>query len=112
MSLKDDMEDDLEDFFNTDEFAEQGSYTSKEVGQTVPVRLILDEGFNPGQDVGNTNTEQATVQLVKSELPATAKYGDLLMLDGIEWQVVKQLKSDDHVVTLELRRDARNRYKR
>jgi|SRR3990172_7686390 len=112
MALRDYFQSDLDIFFDEDEFAETGNYTSKEAGTTIAVRVLIDYAQEPGQDIANTNSSQAKAHLIKSELPAPARYGDLLEIDGAEWQVVRQAGGDSLVVVVELRRDVRDRYKR
>jgi hypothetical protein len=112
MSLKDDLESDLEMFFDADEFGETGDYTSKDAGETVEVRLIVDYGQIPGSDVANTTSSHATAHIPKSDLPAPARSGDTISIAGLEWSVIRQASGDNNVVSLELRRDARNRYKK
>ena len=112
MALKDDLELDMAIFFDPDDFGATGDYTSRDAGETVEVRLLADYGQVPGKDVGNTNATQATVHVPRSDLPSPARHGDLLEIDGVTWSVVKQAGGDKHIVTIELRRDARNRYNR
>jgi hypothetical protein len=111
MSLHDDLESDLDLIFDEDDFAEFVGYTSREIGEQVLVRAIIDYGQIPNPDSGNTNASHAIVHIPRIDLAADPKNGDFVEIDSVEWSVIRQISSDKLVVRLELRRDVRNRYK-
>ena len=114
MAHKDDMAEDLDIFFDEDDFGGTGDYTSREAGVTVPVRFIVDFGQVSGSDkvVSKAISASAQVQIPRSDLPSPAKYGDKLNIDGREWQVVKQVGGDSLVVAVELRTEPKARYQK
>ena len=111
MTLKDDMASDMSVFFDSDDFAETGTYMSRAEGASGEVRVIMDYGGRDDSDIGNAVSRRAVAHIPREDLPNDPRNLDTLTVSGVEWTVVKQIGGDNLVVSLALRFDQRNRYK-
>ena len=59
---------------------------------------------------GNNPASIGELSLLRAKV-GVPKYGDLVVLDGRQWRVIRILRSDPNVVTVEIRNDERTIYR-
>ena len=106
-TFHDDLEQDLEVFFNEDEFADQVTYKPK-VGDQVQTQAIIIYEENQTEDQRGNHTK-AEIELKRSDV-ATPNYGDLIEIDSVDWRFIREVHRDRWVVRLEIRTDTRGHY--
>lgn len=106
MSLKDDLEQDLDMFFNLDEFAMQVNYISRE-SATQKIVVAIWDYRDDRKEQTDTSYIFATLILRRGSLDSSPKYGDIVEFDSEEWLVIRLVSSDSYVDYVEIRRDAR-----
>lgn len=98
MSLKDDMEDDLDDFFDTDEFAEEIVY----VTGAKTISAIIDYTGDPEMSGVNSST-QASITVKKSDVPDIEVMHEF-NFDGHLWIVDRIVQGDRYTMNMIVRR--------
>lgn len=108
MTLKTVMAADIENvFFNTDEFADDAIYNSKD-GSIVnkAIKIIEDLSANLGQtDGGLANLSQHKIK--KSDIPNPSIY-DTVTKDGVVYAVRQRLNGDNYEWNIILESDMRD----
>ena len=108
MSIKSQLSSDLPLFFNQEEFAVEGTYT------TESVTVISDITVNFEDNTLLQNTSKKTkgsgvLHLKLSDVP-TPFAGDKFDLDGVTWRIERVFKVEFGVATLEVRKDSRSKF--
>jgi len=106
MDLKDLMRADLSYLFNETEFASQVVYESAIWG-SFDLLAIVDFKEDTREDVRG-NHRIAELWIARTDTPEV-KYNDKVLIDGEEWQVIREISSDEDIVKIEVRRDLRAR---
>lgn len=101
--FKDRVKQELDVFFNLDEFAEEIVY-----GSSV-IRAVVDFAENLKMD-GSSATQEATIQVKKDDV-SDPSFGDLVVFSGKNWSVERVTSGDDETWTIAIRRDERVRFR-
>ena len=106
MTLKTQMTTDLAVFFNTDEFAENVTYTPTG-GEAATIPAIVERD-DPFQEAYVRGEETATCQIhVKKSDVATPQFGDTFAFDSQTWELDPSrgvMYEDDNILTIGLER--------
>ena len=97
MSLKDDMQRDFGDFFNSEEFAELHVVAGKKI-QSVLYELTSQE-----RGIHGEQPQSWQMQARKQDLPSILRAGDTLTIDGKVW-IINGFKDDMGVAVITLTR--------
>lgn len=101
--FKDRVKQELNVFFNLDEFAEEIVY-----GSSV-IRAVVDFVENLKMD-GSNVMQEGMIQIKKDDVPDPA-FGDLVVFGGKNWIVERVTLGDDETWTIAIRRDERVRFR-
>lgn len=102
MSLKDDMKDDLDVFFNTDEFAQSIKYNNNTIS------ALVRKGEIPAVAKGGV-AYKAKIEIKKTDVP-NPKIHDVFIIDEESWLVEGIEASDGYIWRLRLRKDEAAKY--
>ena len=103
MNFKERIKQDLNTFFNIDEFSEEIVYKS------AVVRAIVD--FSGNLELDDSNASQmAQIQVLKDDVPEP-QFGDLVVFQGKNWTMERVISGDDETWILAIRRDERVRFR-
>lgn len=105
-TLKEQILSDLDIIFNTDEFADNATYTSKD-GTIISkaIKIIVDFGADLSRtEYGSADFVQIRVK--KSDIPNPSVY-DTLILNGITYTVRQRLNGDNYIWNLITEADQR-----
>jgi len=108
MTLKTQMTSDMSAFFNTDEFAEDVTYTAVgQAGATIPAIIDRDSSFLEPY-VRGRDTATCEISVKKSDV-ATPKYGDTFTFNSETWDYDAErgviYEDDDTLIIGLVRRD-------
>lgn len=104
------MEDDLDVFFNTDEFADSATYVKQDDKENpITVKVIFDFQQNLAMD-GRGSKEVALFHVKKSDVDAP-RPNDTLSHSGITWTVEQVQGGDGFVWIIQARSGVRGKFK-
>ena len=110
MTLKDHLEEDLDVFFNTDEFAEMVGYTPADGGAPVEIPAFVDFDENP-EEMGTGVRSSGRITVKAADVPAP-RYRDAFVRGGVTFTIVRVLKGDGRAFRLAFERDVRPTFRR
>jgi hypothetical protein len=94
-------------FFNTDEFADAGTFSSHDGTTTGATAHGIVEFDAAMRDLGAGQAQFATVHLLVSEVGDVKRYDEWTASDGTVWRVESVISRDEYVVTCSATRDRR-----
>jgi hypothetical protein len=100
MSFKSGLENDLNGFFNEEEFAKEVVFISSGSG-TMNIKVVV-EFLEELELDGTGNHSSAILYMKKTDL--NPLYMDKVWIDGIEWKVERISNYDDYIVKIFIRR--------
>ena len=110
MTFKDQLEEDLDVFFNTEEFAETVAYTPSGEGGPMDIPALVDFDENP-EDMGANVRSSGRITVKAADVPAPG-YRDAFVRGGKIFTIVRVLRGDGRVFRLAFERDVRPTFKR
>lgn len=101
------IEDELE---TADTFEEMGEAVTYCPSEGAPVETVGVSSLNQNLSGGNNPASVGEMQLLRFKV-GLPKYGDSIEFDSKIWRIIRIIRSDPNVVTVEIRTDARSVYR-